>query len=122
MIRASVLDSTQIPRGTLDDVPFPVAEVHAGRIAVNKTAFTPYASAEFWVDAFRNLNCGTTTERTRVKPDSSNNLNISPSRRAPPIQLAHSLGSLTIDCESCFALTMSVIEIRPPGFSTRKSS
>src|SRR2546430_16911773 len=61
-------------------------------------------------------------ERTRLNPASSSNANTSPSGRAPPIQLAQSLGSLTMDCESCFALTMSVIESRPPGLRTRNSS
>ncbi len=83
------------------------------------TALTPYISAASCVAAFRNRNPGTTAERTWVKPVSSSNRNISPSRRAPPIQLAQSFGSLTIDWDSCFALTMSVIEIRPPGFTTR---
>lgn len=94
----------------------------AGRVAVKSTAFTPNASAEFWVAALRNLKCGTTTDRTRVNPASSKSLNIAPSRRAPPIQLAHSFGSFTIDCDSCFALTMSVMDRRPPGLITRNSS
>ena len=89
---------------------------------MNSTAFTPKASADAWVDSFRNRNRGTTAERTRVKPVSSSSLNNSPSGRAPPIQLAHSLGSFTIDWDSCLALTMSVMEIRPPGFSTRNIS
>jgi len=83
---------------------------------------TPNASAEFCVDWRRNRNPGTTADRARVNPDSSSSLKSSPSRRAPPIQLAHSFGSLTIDWESCFALTMSVIEMRPPGLSTRNIS
>ena len=80
------------------------------------------ASAEFCVASFRKRNRGTTAERTRVKPASSSNWNISPSRRAPPIQLAQSFGSLTMDCDSCLALTMSVMDIRPPGFRTRNIS
>ena len=51
---------------------------------------------------------GGSAERTREKPDSSSSRNISPSGRAPPIHEAQSLGSFTIDCESCFPLTMSV--------------
>lgn len=86
------------------------------------TALTPYDSAAFRVEAFRNRKFGTTAERTPVKPDDSSMLNSSPSRRAPPIQLAHNFGSLTIDCESCLALTISVIEMRPPGRMTRNSS
>lgn len=91
-------------------------------MAVIITALTPYASAAFCVAAFRNLKFGTTADRTFAKPDSSSKRNSSPSGRAPPIQLAHSLGSFTIVCESCFALTMSVIEILPPGRRTRKIS
>ena len=90
-----------------------------GLSAVIMTALTPYASAASCVGACRNRNPGTTAERTLVKPVSSSNRNISPSRRAPPIQLAQSFGSLMIDWESCLAHTMSVIEIRPPGLNTR---
>jgi hypothetical protein len=86
------------------------------------TAFTPYASAEFWVEAWRKRNRGTTTDFTLVKPASSSSKNNSPSGRAPPIQDAQSLGSFTMFCDSCFALTMSAIEMRPPGLRTRKSS
>lgn len=68
-----------------------------GFSAVIITALTPNASAELWVEVFRNRNLGTTAERTRVNPDSSRSLNISPSGRAPPIQLAQSFGSFTID-------------------------
>src|SRR5436309_13422777 len=94
----------------------------AGFWAVNRTAFTPYASAESRVDSLRNAKPGTIVERTRLNPPSSSSANTSPSGRAPPIQLAQSLGSLTMDCESCLALTMSVIENRPPGSRTRSSS
>src|SRR5438552_6545888 len=48
--------------------------------------------------------------------------NASPSGRAPPIQLAQSFGSLTMDWDNCLALTMSAIDTRPPGFSTGYSS
>jgi hypothetical protein len=54
-----------------------------GLSAVIMTALTPYASAASCVEAFRNRNPGTTAERTVVKPVSSSNRNISPSRRAP---------------------------------------
>ena len=86
---------------------------------MKSTAFTPKPSAAFRVDGCRNRKWGTTTDFTRVNPASSKRPNNSPSGRAPPIQEAQSLGSFTIDWESCLALTMSVIEIRPPGFSTR---
>jgi hypothetical protein len=59
-------------------------------------ALTPNASAEFWVEAFRKRNRGTTAERTFLKPDCSNRSKSSPSGRAPPIQLAQSLGSFTM--------------------------
>jgi len=94
----------------------------AGFWAVNSTAFTPYASAASRVDSFRNAKAGTTVERTRSNPASSNSANASPSGRAPPIQLAQSFGSLTIDCDNCLALTMSAMDTRPPGLSTRYSS
>src|SRR5438132_11039686 len=89
--------------------------------AVNSTAFTPYSSAASRVDGFRKVKPGTIVDRMRWNPVSSSNLNTSPSGRAPPIQLAHSLGSLTMLCASCVALTMSVMEIRPFGLRTRKS-
>src|SRR5690242_11631402 len=91
-------------------------------LAVNSTAFTPYDSAASRVDSFRNAKPGTIVERTRLNPASSSSANISPSGRAPPIQLAQSLGSLTMDCDNCLALTMSAMEMRPPEPSTRNSS
>jgi hypothetical protein len=56
--------------------PCPAAALNArqlvaGLTAVIITALTPQASAELWVDALRNRNPGTTAERTRVKPVSS---------------------------------------------------
>lgn len=96
--------------------------VESGFLAVIITAFTPKDSAAFCVEEFLNRKWGTTAERVCVNPDSSRSRNISPSRRAPPIQEAQSFGSLTMDWESCFPLTMSVMEIRPPGFRTRNIS